>query len=154
IGQNVACDKDFDETKVTDCLERAGFEERLKKMPEGINTSIYQMNDKGVEISGGEAQKIAIARALYKNAPFVILDEPTSALDPVAEYEIYQHFDKMVQDKTSIYISHRMSSCRFCDNILVFDEGQIIERGSHENLMKQKGLYSQLWNAQAQYYNV
>ena len=152
IGQNVACDKDFDETKVTDCLERAGFEERLKKMPEGINTSIYQMNDKGVEISGGEAQKIAIARALYKDAPFVILDEPTSALDPVAEYEIYQHFDKMVQDKTSIYISHRMSSCRFCDNILVFDEGQVVEQGSHEELMKTGGLYSELWNAQAQYY--
>ena len=152
IGQNVACDKDFDETKVTDCLERAGFEERLKKMPEGINTSIYQMNDKGVEISGGEAQKIAIARALYKDAPFVILDEPTSALDPVDEYEIYQHFDKMVQDKTSIYISHRMSSCRFCDNILVFDEGQVVEQGSHEELMKTGGLYSELWNAQAQYY--
>ena len=152
IGQNVACDKDFDETKVTDCLERAGFEERLKKMPEGINTSIYQMNDKGVEISGGEAQKIAIARALYKDAPFVILDEPTSALDPVAEYEIYQHFDKMVQDKTSIYISHRMSSCRFCDNILVFDEGQVVEQGSHDKLMEKGGLYSELWNAQAQYY--
>ena len=152
IAQNVACDKDFDEEKVTDCLERAGFEERLKKMPEGINTSIYQMNDKGVEISGGEAQKIAIARALYKDAPFVILDEPTSALDPVAEYEIYQHFDKMVQDKTSIYISHRMSSCRFCDNILVFDQGEIVEQGSHEKLMEAGGLYSELWKAQAQYY--
>lgn len=152
IAQNVACDKDFDEEKVTDCLERAGFEERLKKMPEGINTSIYQMNDKGVEISGGEAQKIAIARALYKDAPFVILDEPTSALDPVAEYEIYQHFDKMVQDKTSIYISHRMSSCRFCDNILVFDHGEIVEQGSHEKLMEAGGLYSELWKAQAQYY--
>ena len=152
IGQNVACDKDFDESKVNDCLKRAGFEERLKKMPEGINTSIYQMNDKGVEISGGEAQKIAIARALYKDAPFVILDEPTSALDPVAEYEIYQHFDKMVQDKTSIYISHRMSSCRFCDNILVFDQGEIVEQGSHEKLMEAGGLYSELWKAQAQYY--
>lgn len=152
IAQNVACDKDFDEHKVNDCLERAGFEERLKKMPDGINTSIYQMNDKGVEISGGEAQKIAIARALYKDAPFVILDEPTSALDPVAEYEIYQHFDKMVQDKTSIYISHRMSSCRFCDNILVFDQGEIVEQGSHEKLMEAGGLYSELWKAQAQYY--
>ena len=132
IAENVASGTDYDEAKVIDCLERSGFGERLKKLPDGVRTNIYQQEDKGVEISGGEAQKIAIARALYKDAPFVILDEPTSALDPVAEYEIYQHFDKMVQDKTSIYISHRMSSCRFCDNILVFDEGQIVERGSHE----------------------
>ena len=152
IAQNVACDKDFDEQKVNDCLERAGFGERLKTMPDGIGTNIYQMEDNGVEISGGEAQKIAIARALYKDAPFVILDEPTSALDPVAEYEIYQHFDKMVQGKTSIYISHRMSSCRFCDKILVFDQGQIVEEGNHEELMAGDGLYSKLWNAQAQYY--
>ena len=80
------------------------------------------------------------------------MDEPTSALDPVAEYEIYQRFDQMVQGKTSIYISHRMSSCRFCDNIIVFDEGKIIEQGSHDKLMENKGLYSELWNAQAQYY--
>ena len=121
-------------------------------MPDGIRTNIYQQEDNGVEISGGEAQKIAIARALYKDAPLVILDEPTSALDPVSEYEIYQHFDSMVQDKTSIYISHRMSSCRFCDNIFVFDEGSIVEQGSHEQLMQKGGLYSELWNAQAQYY--
>ena len=152
IAENVASGTDYDEAKVIDCLERSGFGERLKKLPDGVRTNIYQQEDKGVEISGGEAQKIAIARALYKDAPFVILDEPTSALDPVAEYEIYQHFDKMVQDKTSIYISHRMSSCRFCDNILVFDEGQIVERGSHEQLIKEGGLYSELWNAQAQYY--
>ena len=152
IAENVASEKDFDSKKVTDCLERAGFAERLKKMPDGINTNIYQQEDKGVEISGGEAQKIAIARALYKDAPLVILDEPTSALDPISEYEIYQHFDQMVQDKTSIYISHRMSSCRFCDKIIVFDQGSIVEEGSHEELMSQGGLYSQLWNAQAQYY--
>ncbi len=152
IAENVAGGKDFEEARVKDCLERSGFGERLAKMPKGINTNIYQQNDEGVEISGGEAQKIAIARALYKDAPLVILDEPTSALDPISEYEIYQHFDSMVQDKTSIYISHRMSSCRFCDKILVFDEGQIVEQGSHEELMKTSGLYSELWNAQAQYY--
>ena len=152
IAENVAASADYDEEAVKDSLEKAGFGERLEKMPDGVRTNIYQQEEKGVEISGGEAQKIAIARALYKNAPFVILDEPTSALDPVAEYEIYQHFDKMVQGKTSIYISHRMSSCRFCDNIIVFDEGQIIEQGSHDELMKTGGLYSELWNAQAQYY--
>ncbi|MCR4953393.1 MAG: ABC transporter ATP-binding protein/permease [Treponema sp.] len=152
IAENVAGGIDFDEDRVKDCLERSGFGERLSKMPNGINTNIYQHNDDGVEISGGEAQKIAIARALYKDAPLVILDEPTSALDPVSEYEIYQHFDSMVQDKTSIYISHRMSSCRFCDNIIVFDQGKIVEQGSHEELMTCGGLYSELWNAQAQYY--
>ncbi len=152
IAENVASGKDYDEGMVKNCLERSGFGERLAKLKDGIRTNIYQNNDDGVEISGGEAQKIAIARALYKNAPLVILDEPTSALDPVAEFEIYQHFDKMVQDKTSIYISHRMSSCRFCDNILVFDQGEIVESGSHENLLKSGGLYAELWNAQAQYY--
>ena len=152
IGENVASSDEYDEKLVIECLDKAGFGERLAKMPDGIRTNIYQYEENGVEISGGEAQKLAIARALYKDAPFVILDEPTSALDPVAEYEIYQHFDQMVQDKTSIYISHRMSSCRFCDNILVFDEGEIVESGSHEKLMKEGGLYSQLWNAQAQYY--
>ena len=152
IAENVAGGKDFDNGKVRNCLERSGFGERLAKMPDGICTNIYQQEDNGVEISGGEAQKIAIARALYKDAPLVILDEPTSALDPVSEYEIYQHFDKMVQDKTSIYISHRMSSCRFCDNILVFDQGEIVEQGSHEKLMEAGGLYSELWKAQAQYY--
>lgn len=152
IAENVAGGKDFDDDRVKNCLERSGFGERLAKLKDGIRSNIYQHNDNGVEISGGEAQKIAIARALYKDAPLVILDEPTSALDPVAEFEIYQHFDSMVQDKTSIYISHRMSSCRFCDNILVFDEGKIVERGSHEELLKSGGLYSELWNAQAQYY--
>ena len=152
IAENVAASDKYDDEKVRDCLNRAGFAERLAKMPDGIRTNIYQQEDNGVEISGGEAQKLAIARALYKNSPFVILDEPTSALDPVAEYEIYQHFDQMVEGKTSIYISHRMSSCRFCDNILVFDDGEIVESGSHEELMKEGGLYSELWNAQAQYY--
>ena len=153
LGENVAGDVEYDRDRAVKCLESAGFGERLTKMEKGLDTPLYQYDDEnGVEISGGEAQKIAIARSLYKDAPFVIMDEPTSALDPVAEYEIYQRFDKMVEGKTSIYISHRMSSCRFCDNIIVFDEGKIIEQGSHDKLMSNKGLYSELWNAQAQYY--
>jgi len=153
LGENVAGDVDYDRGRVQKCLESAGFKERLAKMEKGLDTPLYQYDDEnGVEISGGEAQKIAIARSLYKDAPFVIMDEPTSALDPVAEYEIYQRFDQMVEGKTSIYISHRMSSCRFCDNIIVFDEGKIIEQGSHDKLMENKGLYSELWKAQAQYY--
>ena len=153
LGENVAGDVEYDRERAVKCLESAGFGERLTKMEKGLDTPLYQYDDEnGVEISGGEAQKIAIARSLYKDAPFVIMDEPTSALDPVAEYEIYQRFDQMVEGKTSIYISHRMSSCRFCDNIIVFDEGKIIEQGSHDKLMSNKGLYSELWNAQAQYY--
>ena len=153
LGENVAGSNEYDRERAAKCLEDAGFADRLAKMEKGLDTPLYQYDDEnGVEISGGEAQKIAIARSLYKDAPFVIMDEPTSALDPVAEYEIYQRFDQMVEGKTSIYISHRMSSCRFCDNIIVFDEGKIIEQGSHDKLMSNKGLYSELWNAQAQYY--
>lgn len=122
-------------------------------MPDGIDTNIYQMKRNGVEISGGEAQKIAIARALYKDSPFVILDEPTSALDPVSEYDIYKRFDELVKDKTAIYISHRMSSCRFCDHIMVFDEGNIVQCGSHDVLLEDSdSVYYQLWTAQAKYY--
>ncbi len=153
IGENIGCGASYDEAKALDCCQRAGFGERLAKFENGLKTNIYQQEENGVEISGGEAQKLAIARALYKDAPLVILDEPTSALDPISEYEIYKKFDEMVQDKTSIYISHRMSSCRFCDNILVFDDGQIVEHGTHDELVEANGLYADLWNAQAQYYN-
>ena len=153
LAENVAASLDYDKEKIEDSLIKAGFGERLKSMPEGINTNIYQMRQNGVEISGGEAQKIAIARALYKDSPFVILDEPTSALDPVAEYDIYKRFDELVKDKTAIYISHRMSSCRFCDHIAVFDGGKMLQNGSHEELLKDtENLYYQLWTAQAQYY--
>ena len=98
-------------------------------MKKELETSIYKdLDEEGVEISGGEAQKIALARALYKNTPFIIPDEPTAALDPIAEYEVYSKFNEIVQDKTAIYISHRLSSCRFCDVIAVFDDGQIVQR--------------------------
>ena len=123
-------------------------------MPEGIQTCLYKdFEESGVEISGGEAQKIALARALYKDAPFIILDEPTAALDPVAEYEIYSKFNEIVEDKTAIYISHRLSSCRFCDEIAVFEKGEIIQRGNHEELvLDEDGTYYELWHAQARYY--
>lgn len=153
IAENVAVSKEFDEKKVRNCLEKAGFTERLGTLDKDIHTSIYKLEEDGVEISGGEAQKIAIARALYKDSPLVILDEPTSALDPVSEYEIYRSFDKLVGEKTAIYISHRMSSCRFCDSILVFNGGQIVQKGNHRELMEDAdGLYYEMWNAQAQYY--
>ncbi len=152
LGQNVAANTDYEEEEVYRCLEKAGIGQRVRQMKQGLKTVLYQTGDNGVEISGGEAQKIAIARALYKDAPIIIMDEPTSALDPISEYEIYSKFDRLVCDKTAIYISHRMSSCRFCDRIIVFDEGNIRENGTHEQLLAQNGLYSQMWKAQAKYY--
>lgn len=153
LGANVAASADYDEDKVWSALESAGIRERAGQFPQGLETLLYNWFEGGVEISGGEEQKIAIARALYKDAPIVIMDEPTSALDPISEYEIYKKCDLLVKDKAAIYISHRMSSCRFCDQILVFERGKVTQRGSHEELMREKGLYQKLWNAQAQYYN-
>ena len=154
LGQNVAAAKDYDPVRAEDCLRKAGFGDRLDSLPDGLETCLYrEFDQKGVEISGGEAQKIAIARALYPDAPFIILDEPTAALDPIAEAEIYSKFDEIAGDKTAIYISHRLSSCRFCDDILVFDQGRVIQQGSHEELVAdESGKYYALWHAQAQYY--
>ena len=105
------------------------------------------------DLSGGEAQKIAIARSLYKDTPYIILDEPTAALDPLTEQEIYAHFNGMVKNRTAVFISHRLSSCRFCSTILVFDQGRIAQQGTHDTLVTDSaGLYHKLWNAQAQYY--
>ena len=154
LGQNVAATQNYDRKRAEKCLRMAGFGERLDSMPEGLDTCLYrEFDEKGVEVSGGEAQKIALARALYKDAPFIVLDEPTAALDPIAEYEVYSHFDELVSDKTAIYISHRLSSCRFCDEIAVFDHGQVVQQGSHDSLLAdENGQYAKLWHAQAQYY--
>lgn len=153
VEENVVASTEVHEEKVWHMLELAGVKERIEEMPMKLKTPLFKYDEGGVECSGGEQQKIAIARALYKDAPFVILDEPTAALDPVSEYEIYSRFQRLVKDKTSVYISHRMSSCRFCNDILVFDGGRIIQRSSHEELMEDEGnVYSMLWNAQASYY--
>ena len=154
LGENVAAKTNYDQSLVKRCLTDSGFGERLQEMQEGLNTCLYKdFSENGAEISGGEAQKIALARALYKDAPFIVLDEPTAALDPVAEAEVYSNFNKIVGDKTVIYISHRLSSCRFCDEIAVFDNGQIVQQGSHDKLVAdENGQYHKLWYAQAQYY--
>ena len=154
LGANVAGSMHYDCNRVHKALVDAGFGERLANMEKGLDTMIYKkLSEDGVDVSGGEAQKIAIARALYKDAPFIILDEPTAALDPIAEAEIYGKFDKIAGDKTAIYISHRLSSCKFCDEIVVFHEGEVIQQGTHTSLVADtKGKYFQLWNAQAQYY--
>lgn len=154
LGSNVAGSVDYDPQRVKQALADAGFGPRLESLPKGLDTQLYKdYGEDGIEVSGGEAQKIAIARALYKDAPFIILDEPTAALDPMAEAEIYAKFNEISGDKTAIYISHRLSSCKFCDEILVFDRGSILQQGTHEALLEQSsGKYAQLWNAQAQYY--
>ncbi len=154
LGNNVASAASWDAEKAERLLEEVGFGERYAEMTKKLETPLYKNFDEdGVNISGGEAQKIALARALYKDAPFIILDEPTAALDPIAEAEIYARFDEIVGDKTAIYISHRLSSCRFCDKIAVFHEGEIVQVGTHEELLQdENGKYYELWNAQAQYY--
>lgn len=154
LGQCVAAGIRYEEEKVMAVLEEAELTERVKKMPHGLHTILDKNFDQeGVEVSGGEAQKIAIARALYKDAPFLVLDEPTAALDPVAEFEVYRKFSQIAENKTSVCISHRLSSCRFCDRIAVFREGELVQIGSHEALLLEtEGVYRELWDAQAQYY--
>ena len=154
LGNNVAGSMHYDRDRVQKALVDAGFGERLATMEKGLDTMIYKgLYEDGVDVSGGEAQKIAIARALYKDAPFIILDEPTAALDPIAEAEIYGKFDEIAGDKTAIYISHRLSSCKFCDEIAVFHEGAVIQQGTHASLVAdESGKYYELWHAQAQYY--
>lgn len=154
LGNNVASSDTWDTEKAERLLREVGFGERYEEMPKKLETPLYKNFDEdGVNISGGEAQKVALARALYRDAPFIILDEPTAALDPIAEAEIYSKFDGIVGDKTAIYISHRLSSCRFCDKIAVFDKGEIVQLGTHEELLAdESGKYRELWYAQAQYY--
>ena len=154
LGANVAGSMDYDRDRVLRALVDAGFGDRLATMENGLDTMLYKdLTEAGVDVSGGEAQKIAIARALYKDAPFIILDEPTAALDPIAEAEIYAKFSEISGDRTAIYISHRLSSCKFCDEIAVFHEGAVIQQGTHEALVADdSGKYHALWHAQAQYY--
>lgn len=153
LRDTVCAGSAFDRDKLYACLENANIKERVECLPHQENTYLYKdLNKGGVEISGGEAQKLALARALYKDAPVVVLDEPTAALDPIAENEIYSRFNSFVQSKTAIYISHRLSSCVFCDTIAVFDHARLVESGTHTALLAADGQYAALWNAQAKYY--
>ncbi len=153
LDENVTCGAEPDNEQLEKVLREADIYDRVLSMPEREKTYLYKdIRKEGVEISGGEAQKLALARALYKDAPVVILDEPTAALDPVAENHVYNRFNNFVEGKTAIYISHRLSSCRFCDRIAVFKNGQLCEYGTHDALLEQAGEYSRLWNAQAKYY--
>lgn len=154
LAQNISANEEYDKERLYDTLDKANIKDRVLAMENKESTYLYKDLDKsGVEISGGEAQKLALARALYKDSPVVILDEPTAALDPVAENEIYNRFNSFVDNKTAIYISHRLSSCVFCNRIAVFDKSQFVETGTHQELLNANSKYSELWNAQAKYYN-
>ncbi|MBQ9227964.1 MAG: ABC transporter ATP-binding protein [Eubacterium sp.] len=153
VADNIAASGECNNRRLSAALEQANIKDRIEAMPQKEKTYLYKDLDKsGVEISGGEAQKLALARALYKASPIVILDEPTAALDPIAENEIYSRFNSFVENKTAIYISHRLSSCAFCDRIAVFDNAELVETGTHHALLAQNGRYAALWNAQATYY--
>ena len=152
VGENIAASSAVDEERAWEVLDQVELSGRVRAMKDGLKTQLYNNNGAGVDVSGGEAQRLAIARALYKDAPFVILDEPTAALDPIAEAQIYENFNEMVKNKTAIYISHRMSSCKFCDRIVVLDTGSIAEMGTHDTLLAENGIYAELYRTQAQYY--
>ena len=142
-----------DKERAIKCLEQAGMKEKVAELKNGVDTEVLKVvEDDGVDFSGGEKQKIALARALYKNAPVIVLDEPTAALDALAEAKLYQDFDKMVEGKTAIYISHRLSSTQFCDDVAMFKDAELVEYGTHESLLKAGGPYSEMFNVQAQYY--
>lgn len=154
VGENIVLAQTKDSEKMERVLKRLKLKEKVGRMKQSADTYLYQdYGEDGREVSGGEAQKLAICRALYRDTSFVVLDEPTAALDPVSEYEIYKDFQMLVEDKTAVFVSHRLSSCRFCEKIFVFEQGKLVQRGSHEQLLAEPdGLYRTLWDAQAQYY--
>ena len=155
IKENVAMETVgcIDEEKLYNALNLVGLTKKIKELKNGVNTIITRdMDDTGVELSGGESQKLSIARAIYKDAPFVILDEPTSALDPLAEYDLYINLNKIINNHSAIFISHRLSSTKFCDRIFYLEKGELLEVGTHEELMSIDSEYKKLFNMQAEYY--
>ncbi len=154
IGENVAQSQDkIDIRRVKDCTEKAGLNEKINSLPDGYETLLNrEVYEQAVMLSGGETQKLMLARALYKDAPFVVLDEPTAALDPIAESEMYKKYGEMTDGKISVYISHRLASTRFCDRILMLDQGIIAEQGTHTELMQAGGKYAGLFEIQRKYY--
>lgn len=154
VAENITLCQDPDPGRLWESIEKSGLEEKIRALPQQEETMMYKEFDpQGIEFSGGEGQKVAIARAIYQDAPIIILDEPTSALDPIAEYEVYKRFSEMCRGKSAVYISHRMSSSRFTDKIAVFSDGRVCEYGSHKELMEiENGVYQKMFAMQAQYY--
>ncbi len=155
LSENISMDtpEKTDEDKAKESLVAAGMEEKINNLPNGMKTEVLKViHEDGVDFSGGEKQKIALARALYKDAPVVVLDEPTAALDALAEAKLYEDFDKLIGNKTAVYISHRLSSTQFCAHVAMFKDGELVEYGTHESLLAAGGPYSEMFNVQAQYY--
>ena len=153
IKENIIANKDYEEEETSEIIERLDLGEKIKELPNGIDTYLNKdIYENSTDLSLGQKQKLAIARALYQDADFLILDEPTASLDPLAESKIYEHFNEMTEGKTAIFISHRMSSSRFTDKILLLDGGKAQAFDSHEKLMTYDNLYSKLYKAQAQYF--
>ena len=151
VKENICIGPGGDEERLHEVLRKLDLDKVMESTPHGAETSVYRLFDEeGVEFSGGERQKMAIARALYKDSPIVVMDEPTAALDPIAEAEIYGHLNQLVENKTALFISHRLSSCKFC--VAVFENGGVTQCGSHKELMAQEGLYRRMFAAQARYY--
>lgn len=152
IDENVAGGIEFDRETMIESLKGANILERVLLLDEMEKTVIECENGVGVNFSGGERQKLATARAIYKDAQIIIMDEPTAALDPVAEMEAFENYRKLSSDKLAIFISHRMSSCKFCDRIIVLDKGKIESEGTHEDLMSQDGLYRKMFHLQSKFF--
>lgn len=153
LEENLVMGEKGDGGHLKECVQMADLETKLRKLPEGLSTMFGLGSYEGaVDFSGGELQKLMLARALYKRAPLLVLDEPTAALDPLMESELYESYRHFSEGRTTVFISHRLAGCHFCDRILVFEEGRIVEQGSHEALLETKGLYRKLWDAQAKYY--
>lgn len=155
MSENVSMKRpdDTDSALAEECLIKAGMQKKLKSLSKGVETELLKViHDDGVDLSGGEKQKLALAKALYKNAPVMVLDEPTAALDALAEYNLYKSFDEIIGNKSAVYISHRLSSTRFCDSIAMFVKGEMIEYGTHEELLQKGGAYAEMFEIQAQYY--
>ncbi len=146
-------ESETDKQLVYDSLVKSGMKEKVDSLPEGVDTQLLKIiYEDGVDFSGGEKQKLALARALYKDAPVIVLDEPTAALDALAEYELYKNFDSLIGTKSALYISHRLSSTRFCDNVAMFAHGELVEYGTHDSLIEKGGEYAKMFEVQAQYY--
>ena len=154
VSENISMrlDRDTDPARVADCLEKAGLADAIAKYPDGARSYMLKAVNDGIVLSGGQQQKLLMARALYKDAPILILDEPTAALDPIAESETYERFHELARDKTSIYISHRLASTRFCDRVIYLESGRAAEAGSHEELLRLGGSYARMYEMQSHYY--
>lgn len=153
IEENVAqTDENVDEKLLWECIEKAGLTQKIKELPDGIKTHLGRVFTDGIDLSGGELQRLMLARALYKNSPIIVLDEPTSALDPIAESEIYKKYDQLTNGRMAVYISHRLASTGFCDRVILLEGGEISEEGTHNELLARGGRYAELFEIQSRYY--